>query len=130
MSTKDMVALEADVLLAIRHELRKNGKKGHFHHVKGHQDEEMKFSSLSREAKYKVLCDEQATTALSNKDPTKLPYKGSQAMLTINGEWITSNYEQKLTDAATTPELEKYIKEKFKWSNEDYACIDWKVIKQ
>ena len=87
--------------------MRKNGNKGHFHHVKGHQDEEMKFNYLSREAKYNVLCDKQAITALSNKDPTKLPYRGSQAILTINGEWITSNYEQNLTDAVTTPALEK-----------------------
>ena len=74
MSKKDMVATKADILLAKINELRKNEKKGNFHHVKGHQDEEMKFSSLSREAKYNVLCDEQATKALSNKDPTKLSY--------------------------------------------------------
>ena len=80
-----MVAPEDDILLAIRHELMKNGNKFQFHHVKGNQNEEMKFNSLSREAKYNVLCDKHATTVLSNKDPTKLPYKGSQAMLKIMG---------------------------------------------
>ena len=39
------------------------GKIGQFHHVKGHQDEIMKFSALEREAKYNFLCDEYASDA-------------------------------------------------------------------
>ena len=61
VTTKDMVAPEADVVLAIRHQLMVSGKDGIFHHVRGHQDENRRFSELDKEAKYNVLCDEYAT---------------------------------------------------------------------
>ena len=57
ITTRDMVAPEADVILAIRNQLKQSGKEGIFHHVKGHQDENWRFSELDREAKYNVLCD-------------------------------------------------------------------------
>ena len=57
ITTKDMVAPEADVILSIRHQLTASGKEGIFHHVRGHQDENRRFSELDKEAKYNVLCD-------------------------------------------------------------------------
>ena len=78
-----MVAPEADVILAIRHQLAVSGKEGIFHHVRGHQDQNQRFSELDKEAKYNVLCDEYATQAVNGKDETELPYKGSRAMILI-----------------------------------------------
>ena len=43
----------------------------------------------------------------------ELPYSGSKAMLNIDGEWITSQYEQRVIDAATYPVMKTYILEKF-----------------
>ena len=80
-----MVAPEADVILAIRHQMNVQRKIGHFHHVKGHQDEIMKFSALEREAKYNVLFDEYASQTLEAAEPSELPYCGSRAMLKIDG---------------------------------------------
>ena len=74
----------------------------------------MKFSALSDEAKYNVLCDGYATEAVEQESPTELPYPGSGAMLKINDEWITSNYEQQLTKSATASALENYIKDKLR----------------
>ena len=45
-----MVAPEADVILAIQYQLKQSGKEGIFHHVKGHQNENWRFSELDREA--------------------------------------------------------------------------------
>ena len=58
-----MMAPEADIILAFRHQMQQHGVDGHFHHVKGHQDEEEKFSELDKEEKYNVLCNEYATQA-------------------------------------------------------------------
>ena len=73
VTTSDMVAPEANVILAIRHQLKHGGKEGTFHHVKGHQNENWRFSELDREAKYNVLCDEYATQATKSRDKTELP---------------------------------------------------------
>ena len=58
LNTGEMVAPEAVVILAIRHQMHVQGKIVHFQHVKGHQDEVTNISALEREAKYNVLCDE------------------------------------------------------------------------
>ena len=98
-----MVAPEADVILAILHQLTVSGKEVIFHHVRGHQDENRRFSKLDKEAKYNVLCDEYATQAVNDRDETELPYRGSKATISISGEWITSDIEQRVSDALTGP---------------------------
>ena len=100
-TTSDIMAPEADVILAIRHNLKQGGKDGIFKHVKGHQNENRRFSELDRETKYNVLCDEYATQAAKGRDETELPYLGSKEMISIRGEWINSNIEQRVTDALT-----------------------------
>ena len=101
LTTNDMVAPESDVVLAIRYQLQKHGREGHFHHVWGHQNKERRFSEIDREARYNVPCDEYATKAASEQCKSELPYPRSKAMVSINGNWITSNIEQRLTEAAT-----------------------------
>ena len=112
--TKDMVAPEADVILAIRHQLTASGKEGIFHHVRGHLDENWRLSELDKEAKYNVLCNEYATQAASGNDETELPYIGSKEMIAIGGEWITSHIEQRVSDALTGPAMKEYVLERFK----------------
>ena len=122
--TGDMVAPEADVILAIRHQLTQCDKEGSFHHVKGHQNEDRRFSDLDREAKYNVLCDEYATQATKGRGKTELPYPGIKAMISINGKWITSNIEQRVTEVSTGPEMRRYIMGRFRWSEENFECIN------
>ena len=105
LSTKDMTAPEADIILSIWHTLKTQGIKGNFNFVQSHQDDDRKFSSLDIEAKYNVLCDEYATSTVSEDHPSQLPYPGICAMIKVNGQWITSNIEQKLAEAATTPSI-------------------------
>ena len=125
LSTSDMMALEADIILAFRHQMQQHGVDGHFHHVKYHQDEVKKFSELDKEAKYNVLCDEYETQAAQQEQAPELPYRGCKAMLQIEGEWITSQYKQRVIDAATYPVMKKYITEKFQWGVEEFNIIDW-----
>ena len=51
-------------------------------------------------------------------------------MISIRGEWITSNIEQRVADASTGPEMKKYIMERFKWDEERFNCINWDAIEQ
>ena len=51
-------------------------------------------------------------------------------MLHIEGEWITSQYEQRVSDAATYPVMKQYIKEKFKWGEDEFNTIDWDAVVQ
>ena len=124
LSMKDMTAPESDILLAIRHSLKSKGVKGTFKFVRGHQDDNTKFSELAREAKYKVLCDKYATNTVEEDHPSELTYPGSCAMLKLNEEWITSNMEQKLIEAATIRPLVEYTMEKFNWTKAVYDGID------
>ena len=96
LSTKDMTAPEANIILAIRHSLKSQGVKEKFNFVRVHQDDNTRFSELDHEAKYNVLCDEYATAAVAENHPTQLPYPGSCAMLKINNQWITRNMEKSL----------------------------------
>ena len=130
LSTKDMSAPEADIILAIRHTLKTHGIKGNFNFVQDHQDDDRKFSALDIEGKYNVLCVEYATSTVAENHPSQLPYPGSCAMIKVNGQWITSNIEQKLAETATTPAIKEYTMEKFNWIQEDYDRVDWMAIKQ
>ena len=51
-------------------------------------------------------------------------------MVSINGKWITSNIEQRLTEAATRTEMKRCIIGRFKWSEEDLECVNWQAIEQ
>ena len=51
-------------------------------------------------------------------------------MLKFDDQWITSNMEQKLTEAATTHAITEYTMEKYKWTKKVYDSIDWEAIKQ
>ena len=67
---------------------------------------------------------------MNDRDETKLPYRGSKVMILIRGEWITSNIEQRVSDASTGPEMKKYILERFKCDEERFNCVNWKAIEQ
>ena len=38
--------------------------------------------------------------------------------------------EQILTEAATGPEMKRYIIGRFKWSEDDFECVNWEEIEQ
>ena len=124
------MAPEADVVLAIRYQLQKHGREEHFNRIRGHQNEERRFSELDREAQFNVLCDKYATQAANKQCKSELPYPGSKSMVSINGKWITINEEQRLTESSMGPEMKRYIMGRFRWSEENFKCINWEAIDQ
>ena len=51
-------------------------------------------------------------------------------MLKIEGEWIKSQYKQRLIDAETYPVMKNYIIEKFQWGVEEFNITDWNALGQ
>ena len=51
-------------------------------------------------------------------------------MISIKGEWITSNIDQRVTDASTVPEMRKYTMGRFKWNKGSFNCVIWDAIEQ
>ena len=71
-----------------------------------------------------------ATQAAQKEQALELPYRGCKAMLQIEVEWITSQYEQRVIDAATYTVMKQYIKEKFQWGEDEFNITDWNEIEQ
>ena len=57
------------------------------------------------------------------------PYKGSKAMLKVNGTLIISNLREHLLQASHKPTLEKYHKKRFDWQHGTFDKVYWKSIK-
>ena len=77
-----------------------------------------------------MLCDEYATQATNGSDKTELPYPGSKEIISINGKWIMSNIEQRVTEASIGTEMRGYIMGRFMWSEENFECINWEAKEQ
>ena len=125
------IGAEADLLLSINHLRTQMEHPPTLLHVRAHQDESTKFEDLPIEAQLNSLCDTNANEVRRGtipSFPSNPPYIGSKAMLRLNNRWITSNYESKISEALTQPLHEKYIKEKWDWTSEQYASIRWKHI--
>ena len=87
-----------------------------------------------------IACDEIATATacqgLINQGahpplpPLLLPpYKGSRAMLQINGTWITAHHKGNLYKARQTKPMEEYLKKKYNWNDSTPNNIHWPSIK-
>ena len=56
------------------------------------------------------------------------PYKGSRAMLRINGTWITSRYKKEIYRARRAGPIKTFSMEKYKWTSEVYDSIYWTSV--
>ena len=127
-STKQMLAPEADIILALKSVWQERSWNPSLSHVKSHQDNDKPFSKLSQAAKYNVLCDEMAGKAIHQKPESLLPYKGSKAMVKIKDQWITDNITKRVTEAANSKATIDYIIGKFNWTDEQFQCVKWTAI--
>jgi hypothetical protein len=106
------------------------------YHVKGHQDRGVskeKVKELPKEARLNIECDERAKMALElghgegTQQPTPfLP--GSEIAVKMDGEIITGHITRKLREAASTPGLRAFLKNKFELTDEDCDDIQWSSL--
>ena len=122
---------EADLLLAIHHIRRKMSHPPQISHVKAHQDDDIEFENLPIEAQLNVICDTNANKVRTGEIPSHkatTPYPGAKAMLIIDGQWITTKYEEQITEACTSKQHCEYACKKFNWTTHQYHTVLWDTI--
>ena len=97
-------------------------------HVKSHQDKNIAFAKLPKDAQYNVRADELATEQLDQmRTPcTQVSFKHA-SYLKILDRYITSKPIQALREAAQIQTQIPYLCDKFKWTQTVFDDIDWEV---
>jgi len=99
--------------------------------VRGHQDKHTAYDDLPLEAQLNVDADKFAgdfQIAKGKFRPMIFLLPSCDAMLSIRGISITSNYRRQLIRAYVEPEYIQYLQYRFSWSNEIIEVIAWKCL--
>jgi len=128
-SQRQMLAPDADIILAC-HKLRKEcDTEFNLEWVKGHQDDNKEYDELDDEAKLNVdmdtVCKDERVNGTVHKPK---PYSGSGAMLIIDGEWVTNDYANRIQEAIMLPRHIKFFLWKYRDMNltiDDYNRVNW-----
>ena len=99
--------------------------------VRGHQDKHTAYIDLPLEAQLNVDADKFAGDFQMTKGkfrPLVFLLPSCDAMLSIRGISITSNYRKQLIRAYVEPEYIQYLQYRFGWPNETIEIIAWKCL--
>jgi hypothetical protein len=99
--------------------------------VRGHQDKHTEYDDLPLEAQLNVDADKFAgdfQIAKGKFRPMVFLLPSCDAMLSIRGISITSNYRRQLIRAYVEPEYIQYLQYRFSWSKEIIEVIAWKCL--
>ena len=126
----NVLAPEADLILAIHHELDCMTSKPTIQWLKAHQDDDKAYEDLVPSAQLNTSMDEASKHSRVNDSITyDTPYPGSGAMLIINGCWVTTKYKEQIKDALLATEHLKYFLNKYPdLTNHHYNSIYWHGI--
>jgi hypothetical protein len=96
--------------------------------VKGHQDDGQDYSQLPLPAQ--LNCDADHLAMLAAKENTEqmtsvIPLPQTPATLLLGNNSITSHIKLRVREAASTPDLHRYLCTKYKWENNVIHMIDW-----
>ena len=96
--------------------------------VKGHQDVDCPYVTLSVPAQPNIDADHLAGsyTPCPNENLTIVPMiAGTAVSLHLSSGTITTKYRSTLRKAASTDTIQHYIQNKNKWTNTEFASINW-----
>ena len=96
--------------------------------VKGHQDADCPYVTLSLPVQLNVDADHLAGsyTPCPNENPTIIPMIAGTAMsLHLSTRTTTTNNRSALCKAASTDTIQHYIQNKNKWTDAEFASINW-----
>jgi prenyltransferase beta subunit len=99
--------------------------------VQGHQDKNTPYDDLDLEANLNVDAEKYAggfELAKGNFQPLVSLLPSCDAMLSIRGISVTSNYRKQLIRAYIEPEYKQYLQYRFEWLNETIEMISWKCL--
>ena len=128
---RQAIAPEADIILAVhalRTKLSEDGGDTNIQWIKAHQDDKCKTSNLSPPSQLNVDMDTASKHSWTNHAityPNPAPYPGSGAMLIIDGQWITTKYNEQIRDAMTAASHHTYFTKKYRITQATYDDINW-----
>ena len=112
-----MTAPEADVILACQKLISEMKTKPDITWTRGHQDtkKKRKYEDLKDDAQLNIDMDNEHEEECTLGDPTPIqPLQGSGAMLSINGRYVTTNYNRNIQEAIMISVHKKYFVDKYK----------------
>ena len=96
--------------------------------VKGHQDVDCPYATLPLPAQLHIDADHLAGSyaPCPNENPTIVPMiAGTAVSLHLPSGTITTKYRSTLRKAASMDTIQHYIQNKNKWTNAEFASINW-----
>jgi hypothetical protein len=117
-----------DVTNKIITSLRQLSKTPTFLHVKGHQDDGAAHDTLPLNAQLNVDADEEAGIyqhTFPSQRPIVPRLPSNRAQLHIAGKVVPSNLKKRIREAFTLLTYLLYLQERFTWSNQCIATVDW-----
>ena len=119
---------DSDILQQIILSLRLFPSLPEIHFVQGHQDDDCPYTTLSLPAQLNVDADHLARSYVPrpNENATIVTMiAGSAISLHQLSRTITTKYRSALRKAASMDPIQHYIQTKNKWSNDEFALINW-----
>ena len=120
--------LDCDVLQQIIFSLRLFPSLPEIRFVQGHQDDDHPYTTLSLPTQLNVDANHLAGSYVPhlNENPTIITMiSGSAISLHLLSGTITTKYRSALHKAASTDPIQHYIQTKNKWSDDEFASINW-----
>ena len=124
---------EQDVIDEIVSTIHELPVRVEFHWVKGHQDSILPYHQLPLPAQLNCDADQAAEQWYTQPSfqPTTVPHlPTTPSQIQLHGHTITRDLKRRAYAAATLLPLHQYIKQKFKWSDDTDANIDWGEYRQ
>jgi hypothetical protein len=128
-------AKEYDLLLVIRELLLAIPVTMIPVHVKGHKDDTTDWNALTYQQQLNVECDRSAKLWLAANEgtekspqPTSKVFRSEHWAIQQGTTKLTSNIKASLLEFYHGAATEKYLLEKYQWSQEAFISIDWPAI--
>ena len=125
---------DADIILEMKYWIKIVPLHIHFKHIRGHQDRNQSYSSLSPLAQLNIHMDKLAKSALLNLPPTPTGvspfFLHSGVSITSPYGRITSHFKDYILQQYIGSNAEKQFMKTFHLSEADLKLIDWENFKK
>lgn len=122
---------ESDIILQIIEDIRSLETLGivlSIEHVLGHQDDNIPYQELTREAQFNVIADTYATNYLCNGLETmysELP--ANQISLYLSNNIITRKHKQEFRTSSRSPSFRTYMVKRLHWKENTPDSVWWEI---
>ena len=132
LSITDLEKPESDIIKSIK-TMARTFKTLKFAWVKGHQDDndDTPFEQRPLPVRLSIACDKAAKECMRNCIKPKKrarPMEGAGATLYLGTNMVTTEMKEQIQYAAQVPQMKKYIKKRFRCTDEAFEEINWRAL--